>query len=266
MRRSGIFFGVAIIVAGALLLAINLGVLSTSAWNFFWPVIVILLGAWFLMRPTINKDRTVDAVQSNVTLDGASQGEIVFQHGAGRLQVDAGARPGELFSGTFLGGVSTDIQRSADYVKAVLETPHDLIFAGPWDAGKYGYEWNVGVSSAASLKLHFKTGASESILDLSGAKASDITVETGASSCELTLPANAGMTYVQIKSGMASMKIHVPNGVAANIHIKSGMSGLNIDTARFHQKDDSYRSDDFETAANKAEISVEMGMGSVEIN
>ncbi len=40
------------------------------------------------------------------------------------------------------------------------------------------------------------------------------------------------------------MKIHVPNGVAANIHIKSGMSGLNIDTARFHQKDDSYRSDD----------------------
>ncbi len=58
-------------------------------------------------------------------------------------------------------------------------------------------------SSAASLKLHFKTGASESILDLSGAKASDITVETGASSCELTLPANAGMTYVQIKSGMA---------------------------------------------------------------
>jgi hypothetical protein len=212
MKKGGIFFGVIIILLGAMLLAINLGVLTDRAWGFFWPVVIVLLGAWFLLRPVLYKNSPLDSVQSNVTLDGAAQGEIIFQHGAGRLQVDATAKPGELFSGTFLGGVTTDIQRSTGSVKAVLETPHDLIFAGPWDVGKYGYEWNLGVSPEVPLRLQFKTGASESILDLSGTKAFEISVETGASSCELTLPANAGMTHVNIESGVASMKLHVPSG------------------------------------------------------
>ncbi len=130
MRRSGIFFGVAIIVAGALLLAINLGVLSTSAWNFFWPVIVILLGAWFLMRPTINKDRTVDAVQSNVTLDGASQGEIVFQHEPAACRwmpahdrVNCSAAP---FSGRF-----NRYSALSRLCKSCARNPHDLISQVP---------------------------------------------------------------------------------------------------------------------------------------
>lgn len=266
MRRSGIFFGVVIILLGAMLLAINLGVLSSRAWGFFWPVVIVLLGAWFLLRPALYKSRTLDPVQSEVPLENAAEGEIVFQHGAGRLQVDATARPGDLFSGTFLGGVSSDVQRFGNRVKTVLETPHDLIFTGPWDVGKYGYEWNVGVTPEVPVKLHFKTGASESILDLSGTKASDVTIETGASSCELTLPANAGMTYVQIKSGVASMKVHIPLGVSANIHVKSGLTGLNVDTSRFMQNGDQYRSSDYETALNKVEISIEMGLGSVEIN
>ena len=266
MRRNGIFFGVVIILAGALLLAINLGVLTTRVWNFFWPVVIVLLGAWFLLRPVLMKNQPLDSVLSDVPLEGASRGEITFEHGAGRLQVDGNARAGELFNGTFLGGVTTNVQRGADSVLANLKTPEDLIFAGPWNVGQYGFEWNVGVTPEIPIKLHFKTGASESILDLSSIKASDISVETGASSCELTLPANAGMTYVQIKSGVASMKVHIPSGVAANINVKSGLSGLNIDPTRFNRNGDNYRSSDYETALNKVDISIEMGVGSVDIN
>lgn len=265
MRRNGIFFGVVIILAGVLLLAINLGVITARVWSFFWPIVIVLLGVWFLLRPVLQKNQPLDSVLSDIPLDGASRGEIVFEHGAGRLQVDSSARAGELFNGTFLGGVTTNVQRGSDSAKAILKTPEDLIFAGPWNVGQYGFEWNVGVTPEIPLKLYFKTGASESILDLSGVKATDISVETGASSCELTLPANAGMTFVQIKSGMASMKIKIPSGVAANIHVKSSLSGFNIDPIRFNRNGDNYRSNDYDTALNKVDISIEMGVGSVDI-
>jgi len=265
MRRNGIFFGVLIILVGALLLAINLGVVTTRVWNFFWPVLIILAGAWFLLRPTLYKNQKLEPVQTSIALEGATQGEIVFQHGAGRLLVDGSARQGELLNGTFVGGVTSDIQRSTDSVKANLESPHDLIFAGPWDVGFSGYEWKVGITPDVPVKLHFKTGASESILDLSNLRASEITIDTGASSTEVTLPAHAGLSKVKVISGVASVKIRVPEGVGASIQVKSGLSGLNINTSRFHQNGEFYLSNDYETSLNKVEMFVEMGVGSVEI-
>jgi hypothetical protein len=266
MRRNGLFFGVVIILAGALLLAINLGVIMTQAWTFFWPGLIILAGVWFLLRPTFYKNQTLEMAQSSIKLDGAARGEIEFHHGAGRLQVDASARAGELYTGTFTGGVTSDVRRSADGVNVVLNAPADLVFAGPWGmAGNHGFEWKVGVTPEVPVKLHFHTGASESILDLSGLKATDVVVETGASSTELTLPANAGFSNVKVNSGVASMKIRIPAGVGANIHVQSGLSDLKIDKSRFVQEGEYYRSPDYATAVNKVDLFVETGVGSVEI-
>jgi hypothetical protein len=139
-------------------------------------------------------------------------------------------------------------------------------FDGNWPMGGHGYEWKVGISPEIPVKLHFHTGASESILDLHGLKASEVEVATGASSSELTLPANAGFTNVRVKSGVSSVKITIPAGVAANIHVQSGLAGINIDSARFVRDGEYYRSTDYATAANKVELFVETGVGSVDIH
>lgn len=265
MRRNSLFFGIVIILVGAVLLAINLGVVSVRAWTFFWPALIILAGIWFLLGPTLNKYQKFETVQTSIALEGATHGEIEFHHGAGRLQVDGSARIGELLTGTFTGGVTSDVQRSLDGVKVTLNTPADLIFAGPWGIGQHGYEWKVGVTPEMPVKLYFHTGASESVLDLAGLKASEVVIETGASSTEITLPANAGLSKVQVKSGVASVKIRVPEGVGANIQVKSGLSGLNIDSSRFVKNGENYLSNDYATAANKVDLFIEMGVGSVEI-
>lgn len=265
MKRMSIFWGSIIVLLGAVLLANNLKIVSVNVWSFFWPMLVILLGVWFLLIPNW-KRKSVDTIQSSIPLEDTTSAEVDFHHGAGRLEVNASARPGELINGWFTGGVSSEIHRSAGFTDLKLQTPADFAFEGPWPAGSHGYEWVVGLTPEVPLKLIFKTGASESILDLSSLKVTGLSVETGASSTEITLPANAGLTTAQVKSGMASMKIHIPAGVGARIQVKSGLSGLNIDTARFVQNGEYYVSSDFAAAANKIELSVEMGMGSVEIN
>lgn len=265
MKRSSIFWGTAIVLLGAILLASNLHLIVGSIWSFFWPALIILMGIWFLMGPAWQR-RSVDTVQSTLPLEDATQGEIAFHHGAGRLEVNASARPGELINGWFTGGVDSDIHRNSGLVSLKLQTPGNVAFNGPWPAGSHGYEWVVGLTPEIPLKLSFHTGASESILDLSNLKVTDLSVETGASSSEITLPANAGMTNAHIKSGVAAVKIHLPAGVGARIRVQSGLSGVNVSPARFTRDGDVYTSSEYTTATNRLDLFVETGVGSVDID
>lgn len=55
MRAGSIIWGLALIAAGALLLANNLGLLPANVWRVLsslWPVLIILLGLQVLARAT----------------------------------------------------------------------------------------------------------------------------------------------------------------------------------------------------------------------
>ncbi len=50
MRNSGVlFFGGLLILIGVMILAGSL--FNVNIWNYFWPVLLILLGLWVLVRP-----------------------------------------------------------------------------------------------------------------------------------------------------------------------------------------------------------------------
>lgn len=265
MKKNNLFWGLAIVLLGALLLTTNLGFLHINAWSLFFPMLIVLLGVWFLLGPAMGR-KSLDTVQTSIPLEATAEAAIAFHHGAGRLEVNGSARTGELINGWFTGGVSSEIHRNGSFTDLKLQTPADVSFEGPWPVGNRGFEWIVGLSPEIPMKLEFKTGASESILDLSQLKVKEVTVETGASSTEITLPAAAGLTRAEVKSGVASVKIHIPAGVAASITVKSGLSGINVDTARFMKVGEGYVSSDYGTAANKVDLFVESGVGSVDIN
>ena len=48
-NRTVIFWGLVLVVGGLVLLAGNL--FNINVWALFWPVVLIVLGVWFLMRP-----------------------------------------------------------------------------------------------------------------------------------------------------------------------------------------------------------------------
>lgn len=41
--------GIVLIIIGIAFLLKNLGVISSGAWGFIWPALLIALGVWFLM-------------------------------------------------------------------------------------------------------------------------------------------------------------------------------------------------------------------------
>ena len=79
------------------------------------------------------------------------------------------------------------------------------------------------------------------------------------------LPRAAGATTVRAESGAASLTIEVPAGVAARIRSRMALGSSQVDEARFPRVGDGYESPDYATAANRVDIDISGGVGSVKV-
>lgn len=264
MRRSSLIWGLLIILAGVLFMLDNLGFLrGVSAWALIGPIALILVGLWFLFGPRWAARRPAETRQLTIPLGGAQQAVVELNHGAGRLEIYDQAAPGTLLSGVFTGGVEEQVHSEGPQTWVKLGAPFDTIFPGGWMGGQGGLTWRVLLTPEVPLRLTLHTGASETAADLTNLRVTDLKLETGASSTDLTLPARAGATQVKVSSGAAKISLRVPTGVAARIKVESGLSGIDIDPLRFPRAGDEYLSPDYATAANRVDIRVETGVGSV---
>jgi hypothetical protein len=262
MVRGRIFWGLVVLLVGILLLLDNLGYFpGVNIWGLIWPVFLIALGGWILWNYFSKGSRQVEHV--TIPTEGAQRARIRFQHGAGRIDISAGTSQESLIEGDFGGGVDVSKHQSDVGVEIRLKVPGN-IFAFDWSPGQ-SLDWSMRLNRDIPLTLSLETGASESRLDLSDLRVTDLELRFGAGSTSLTLPTNAGFTRVVIGSGVASLNVIVPQGVAARIHSSGGLSNISV-SDRFARNGNLYQSPDYENAVNKAEMDIEMGVGSVSIH
>lgn len=266
--RNSVFWAVLLILAGVLLLLGNLGVFNRweiNVWNLLWPAFLIALGGWFILGYFV-RPAPLPAETAALPLDGAAQARIEINHGAGVLTVGGGAAADALFTGTFGGGLNRRVRNGGNTLDVKLSVPANRGWITPWSWTAGGLDWDVQLNETIPLELEFETGASRSQIDLTDLLVRELKLETGASDTEVTLPAHAGMTRVKIESGVARVIVRVPGGVAATIRSESGLASVDIDRTRFLQTGNHrYESPDYSTAANKADIRIETGVGSVSV-
>ena len=247
------------------------GLYQGNIWGFVWPIFLIVLGVAFLLGASGRRGRWASAAAVNdyVPLDAAASGQITLRHGAGRLFVNAGSDSNLLFSGSFGGGVDKQVRRSGDRLDVTLRTSvRDWTeWWGPWNWwGTPGaFDWNLALNPGIPLTLRLETGASQTQLDLTALRVTELILKTGASSTEIAMPSNAGFTRARIESGAATVKIRIPEGVAARISGRMGLGALDVDQHRFPPRGGGFESDGFSTATNRAGLEVEGGVGSVDV-
>jgi hypothetical protein len=262
--RARYLWPIILIVAGILFLFDNLGWLPGNAWGWIWSIALILLGLSFLWP---GGRRSAEVTEASVPLEGAASAKLTLKHGAGRLSLRAGSAADQFLSGTFGGGVDKEVQHMGDSLAVTLRLPDQdwgsWMWPGMW--GRATLDWTVNVNPSVPLQLALEGGASENSLDLSALRVTDLSIKSGASSTHLILPAQAGHTQVRIETGAASVRAEIPAGVAARIHGMMGVGALNVDERRFPRHGAEYQSEDFATAANRVEIEVTGGVGSVDV-
>ncbi len=255
-----------LILIGALLLLANFGFLSVGL-DSIGALFLVALGGWFLYGALAGK-QMLDTESASIPLEGASGARVKIQHGAGRLRLHAGGAEGDLLSGQFGGGLSRQIQRNGDRLDVELKLPSQTWFLFyPFGAGgRWALDWDLSLREDLPLELILETGASATELDLRDLRVTELNLQTGASSTDVTLPAHVGYHRASLQSGAASIVVRVPEGVAARIHTSGGLSSVQVDTRRFPRTGDMYESPDFDTAALRADIRIETGVGSIEVN
>jgi hypothetical protein len=267
MRTNRIFWAVVLVAAGFLFLLNNLGIFNINLWNLFWPTLLIVLGIWFLVG-TATGTAEFEMEEGSVDLEGAESASLTVKYGAGRMRLDASAEAGKLVSGTFANGLDARVKQVDSALDVVLQ-PHtqsfpEVFFPGNWITGR-GLSWDFGLSREIPLNLVFEIGAADTHLDFTDLQVKELVLKTGASSTEVLLPAQAGHTRFKVEAGAASLKIVVPEGVAARIDADAGLASVDVNQSRFPKQGGIYQSEDFESAANKVDIRIETGLASIDI-
>lgn len=260
-KRSSIFWGILLVILAIFLLLIQLNIVQGGIWDYFWPSALILLGLWMLIGYF---EGNKPANEEEVHYDIGNFREIIFkiEHGAGKLNLHGGIPNGKAFSGTCVGGMNIHAEDSDDRLKLKLRPPSQF---WDWAPGK-GLHWDLGLTPEVPLKINIDSGASSSNFDLSNLLITDLNISTGASSATITLPAHAGFTTAKISTGVSSVKVLLPEGVSARIRVKTGLSSIQIDESRFPRiSENLFQSVDFETASNRLDITIECGVGIVEV-
>jgi hypothetical protein len=238
-----------------------MGVIAGDIFGYFWPLLIIAFGIWLIIG-FFSRNQPVEGEKVSIPLEGAASAFIKLDHGAGRLALRSGAGSGEILNGTFGNGLNYKSRMEGSRLEVKLRTSQQ---PWAWWPGE-SLDWDINLNGDIPLSLKIDSGASASILDLSDLKITDLDIDTGASSTELTLPANAGNTHVDIDTGASSLKVTIPVGVAANIRIKSGIASVNVNS-RFPRLDGGmYQSSDFNTASNRIDMTINAGVGSIEVN
>jgi predicted membrane protein len=133
-----------------------------------------------------------------------------------------------------------------------------------WGPGRT-LDWSVSLNETIPLSLDLQTGANEARIDLSSLQVTDLLLQTGASSTQVTLPTNASHTKAVIRSGAASVSVRVPSGVAARIKAQGGLADIRVDRSRFPRVGSVYESENYASAENRVDIDIETGVGSVDV-
>ncbi|MCC6299055.1 MAG: hypothetical protein IT314_07135 [Anaerolineales bacterium] len=260
MRRANIFWGLFLILLGALFFLQARGIIA-NVFEFIFPLALILVGGWFILSVFWKPDLADDDDTFSIPLQSAKRVDFEFAHGVGQIQISGGAPTGTAIVGSSAVGMNAESRLDGDRLKVEVSAgPSVIPFIGPSSG-----VWRYQITQEVPIALDVSGGASSFDIDLQDTLATQIEISTGASRVNLTMPAR-GASVLDVDAGAASINIRVPDSVAARIRFEGGLNNINVDTTRFPELDAGrYQSPNYETAADRAEINFEGGLGSVTI-
>jgi hypothetical protein len=239
-----------------LVLAAIMLILILRPANLPWPMKVG--GNW--LWPEINRAQS-ETVLVNLS-PNAQDAEINIDLGLGELILAGGAS--DLINGTFTSNFSTLTQTARLSENRIAV---DFKTVGHWQnlLGNHTNQLDLRLNSSLPTNLNIKSGAANLELDLADVAVSQLTLDLGVSSLDLRLGDKTDDIKADIVAGASAIKIKLPRGSGVKIATKAGLSEKNF--SGFNTIDDNtYESENFQTAARTIVINFDVGVSSIEVS
>jgi hypothetical protein len=295
-RQVSLLGPVLLVGVGTVLLLNTLGILEWSIWWTIlrlWPVLLIaagldlLLGRYSIwgsllavvlviavlagalwLNATGFGAGGVTAQEIRQPLGGATEAEVIVDPGVAVLRVEALPESANLVEGVIHLGkgeeVSQEYSQSGGKARFALRTqggePWVPFFAGPDERRA----WELGLSPGATLQLRTSLGFGDARLDLTGLTLSELRTNMGLGLIEVTLPGE-GEYQAGIDGAIGVTTIVIPEGLAARIHVDSGLTTRELPGGYEEHGDNLYVSPGYDTARDRVDLRVNQPIGVLKI-
>jgi hypothetical protein len=300
IRRAarGFVWPMILVFVGVVLLLNTTGVLPWWVWErlcLFWPVILILWGIDLIFRRQSPVLRLViglavlallvgatiyllvawdpadrfQVVEVQCPLDGSESGEVILRLMVGRLEVQA-LRDVNAFA-----QAEVEVENEGDLDQS-CRAERSIARLNLSDTGWRFHHlftlfqrarWQVALTPKLPLDLSVEVDVGDGHLDLHDLRAETVTVQTHVGEVEITLPSQVERGQVLVTCDVGRVLVTVPQGVAVRIEAESDVGSVSVDKQRFPRVEEGvYQSPDYENAAYRVDLEVEVSVGSITVN
>lgn len=276
---------------GVILLLNNLGYLTWSFWDILnlWPILLVaaglelLVGRRSLLGSLISAIIVLGLIAGGVWLVGATDitrttaqtieireprgditaARVTLSPAVAQINVDAlndsgnfveatvQHRPNERVTDSFTGGNTARLS-----VKTSGSTGVAMGLSNR-------YAWDFSFHPDVKLDLSIDAGMGDVNLDLRALTLESVKVNAGMGAVTIKLP-ETGKFDVDIDSGMGTVVIEVPASLGVRLQTEAAIVGRNL-PAGYTRNNNRYTSPNYNSAENRADIQVNLGIGNITI-
>lgn len=134
-----------------------------------------------------------------------------------------------------------------------------------WSVSEGGNEVDLRLNKQPKWEVNVNLGAGSIDFDLSDYKISDFNFDGGAAALSVKFGALLPLTNVNVKTGIADVKIKVPKTAGCKIRAKTGLSSKEFNDFK-KMSDGTFESANYESAVNKIIINLDGGLSNFEVS
>jgi len=199
-------------------------------------------------------------------LGAATHADVTIAIGMGRLRLGTLDRPSTLIAGDITYPDSNHVTRdfalrgdTATFALREQDSQANNLVKYRQDAAI----WDLRLSPTTPMRLTLEAGIGENTIDLALLHVTELDLKTGVGNTTLTLP-REGHLLAQVEGGVGNTTIRVPAGVALRLTINAGVGSVSV-PANYWRQGDVAVSPEYETAANRVDLTASSGVGNITI-
>lgn len=125
-------------------------------------------------------------------------------------------------------------------------------------------DWNLNLNPKIPTNLDLRLGVGKSSLDFSKMNLKELTVNTGVGDTTIDLSGNYSENIpVKIDGGVGRVKIIFSKSIGTSVKVKKGIGSVNA--SGFNKDNDTYTNDSYGKTKNSMEVTINSGVGEVDI-
>jgi hypothetical protein len=301
MKNKNIFLGMILVIIGGLWLLNNLDIFDFSVRYLFnsfwklWPLIIVVVGTGLILNNktaerilwlifflvvlgyaifmqygnpfTNNIDGNITKNNKNsedrqyYPLNSLDQnGNLVMNIGATKFKVSSTDSDNFFESDSNIRNLTIDVTESGTITTANIKNSGDLMDLN----GVSDNSLDLRLNNKIPWDIKVNCGAVDGNLDLSAIESKNVAISIGAGKLDLILSEIPEIQIVNLNAGVSEIEIGLPETSGLKINFKGALNSTNIDTLGLTKQDNTYISENYDTASKKIDMDIEIGLGKLD--